>query len=568
MTRLALTDFRSYADVDVSLEPGVTIFSGLNGEGKTNLVEAVGYAATLASHRAAQDAPLIRRDADQAIIRVAVSTGSNDALVEIELNAGRANRVRLNRTPLAKPREVLGVLRTVLFAPEDLALVKGDPGDRRRFLDDLLVAMAPRYAAVRADYDRVLKQRTALLKSAGPKGGPRGNRQSREAVTATLDVWDAHLGRTGAELLVAREHLVAALRPHVENAYTAVAGGDRGPAAIEYRRSFESQAPDPGASHGERVRATELALRAALLEVRASELDRGVCLAGPHRDELDLMIRNLPARGYASHGESWSMALALRLASFDLLRAGREDPVLILDDVFAELDAGRRDRLAALVASAEQVLVTAAVVEDIPSLLTGAHFKVAAGTLTGAEAAAAVAERRTPVPPDPERARLAAEALARARADAWARGERPGTAPRRPTQSHEREEREGVNPSGPPSATWAARPRRDDPQPLTAAVGGLLSARGWRERAAVGAVFGHWPDIVGPQLALHTKPESFESGELTVSADSPAWATQVRLMAPQLLKRLAEELGHGTVRHIRVKGPAGPPRSPGRLRVR
>jgi DNA replication and repair protein RecF len=407
LTRLALTDFRSYAAVDVPLRPGVTIFSGPNGEGKTNLVEAVGYAATLASHRAAQDAPLIRAGAEQAIIRVAVSTSANDALVEIELNAGRANRVRLNRAPLAKPREVLGVLRTVLFAPEDLALVKGDPGERRRFLDDLLVAMAPRYAAVRADYERVLKQRTALLKSAGPKGGPKGNRQSREAVTATLDVWDAHLARAGAELLVAREHLVQALRPHVERAYLAVAGGGRGPAEIAYRRSFEG--PDeitasgrpaaatgedpvdpPGVihrerasmSHGDRVRAAEKSLRAALLEVRSSELDRGVCLAGPHRDELELSIRDLPARGYASHGESWSLALALRLASFDLLRAGREDPVLILDDVFAELDAGRRDRLAALVATAEQVLVTAAVPEDVPGILTGARFTVAAGALT------------------------------------------------------------------------------------------------------------------------------------------------------------------------------------------
>jgi DNA replication and repair protein RecF len=387
LTRLALTDFRSYAAVDVPLRPGVTLFSGPNGEGKTNLVEAVGYAATLTSHRAAQDAPLIRAGAEQAIIRAAISTSANDALVEIELNAGRANRVRLNRAPLAKPREILGVLRTVLFAPEDLALVKGDPGERRRFLDDLLVAMAPRYAAVRADYERVLKQRTALLKSAGPKGGPKGNRQSREAVTATLDVWDAHLARAGAELLVAREHLVQALRPHVERAYLAVAGGDRGPAEIAYRRSFE--APDEaaehsgaGQSHGERVRAAEKSLRDALLEVRPSELDRGVCLAGPHRDELELSIRDLPARGYASHGESWSLALALRLASFDLLRAGREDPVLILDDVFAELDAGRRDRLAALVATAEQVLVTAAVPEDVPAILTGARFTVAAGALT------------------------------------------------------------------------------------------------------------------------------------------------------------------------------------------
>ncbi len=408
LTRLALTDFRCYAAVDVPLEPGVTIFGGANGEGKTNLVEAVGYAATLTSHRAAQDAPLIRAGAEQAIIRAAISTSSNDALVEIELNAGRANRVRLNRTPLTRPREVLGVLRTVLFAPEDLALVKGDPGERRRFLDDLLVAMAPRYAAVRADYERVVKQRTALLKSAGPKGGPKGNRQSREAVTATLDVWDAHLARTGAELLVAREHLVQALRPHVERAYLAVAGDGRGPAEIAYRRSFEAPdeiaaaserpagATDGGPaetadvihserateSHGDRVRAAERSLRAALLEVRSSELDRGVCLVGPHRDELELSIGGLPARGYASHGESWSLALALRLASFDLLRSGREDPVLILDDVFAELDAGRRERLATLVATAEQVLVTAAVPADVPGILTGRHFTVSAGALT------------------------------------------------------------------------------------------------------------------------------------------------------------------------------------------
>jgi DNA replication and repair protein RecF len=384
LTRLALTDFRSYPSVDVALRPGVTIFSGPNGEGKTNLVEAVGYVATLASHRTAHDAPLVRQGAERAIIRASVHGAARDALIEIELNPGRANRIRLNRAPLAKPREVLGVLRTVLFAPEDLALVKGDPGERRRFLDDLLVAMAPRYAAVRADYDRVLRQRTALLKSAGPKGGPRGNRQSREAVMSTLDVWDAHLARAGGELLVAREHLVGALRPHVERAYTAVAG-DRAPAGIEYKRSFRHDAAPAGeGGHGERVKAAADALRAALAEVRDSELDRGVCLAGPHRDELDLSVRGLPARGYASHGESWSLALALRLASFDLLRAGREDPVLLLDDVFAELDTGRRDRLAALVAGAEQVLVTAAVPADVPSLLTGARFTLSGGELSDA----------------------------------------------------------------------------------------------------------------------------------------------------------------------------------------
>lgn len=447
LTRLALTDFRSYASVDVTLGPGVTIFDGLNGEGKTNLVEAVGYVATLASHRVSADAPLIRQGAEQAIIRAGITDATRDNLVEIELNPGRANRVRLNRVPLPRPREVLGQLRTVLFAPEDLALVKGDPGERRRFLDDLLVAMAPRYAAVRADYDRVLKQRTALLKSAGPKaassraassraassktgssrastGRASRDAQSREAVTSTLDIWDAHLARVGAELVVAREHLVGAVRPHVERAYLAVAGGEKGAAppdgqdskagaAISYRRSYRGAAQGSGAAeegasgegasgeivrgdegndgggpgrygHKERVRAAEASLRAALAEVRDSELERGVCLAGPHRDELELSIRGLPARGYASHGESWSLALALRLASFELLRASREDPVLILDDVFAELDAGRRERLARLVAGAEQVLVTAAVPEDVPAVLAGVRFTVSAGGLTHA----------------------------------------------------------------------------------------------------------------------------------------------------------------------------------------
>jgi DNA replication and repair protein RecF len=387
LTRLALTDFRSYPSMEVALQPGVTIFSGPNGEGKTNLVEAVDYVATLASHRVAHDAPLIRQGTERAIIRANVHDAARDALIEIELNPGRANRVRVNRVPLTRPREVLGVLRTVLFAPEDLALVKGDPGERRRFLDELLVAMAPRYAAVRADYDRVLRQRTALLKSAGPKAARSGKPSSRETVMSTLDVWDAHLARAGAELLVAREHLVNALRPHVERAYAAVAG-ERGPAAIDYRRSFGGEGRDrceedaePG--HAQRVSAAADALRAALAEVRDSELDRGVCLAGPHRDELDLSVRGLPARGYASHGESWSLALALRLASFELLRGGpgREDPVLILDDVFAELDADRRDRLAALVSEAEQVLVTAAVPADVPQVLVGTHFRLSAGVL-------------------------------------------------------------------------------------------------------------------------------------------------------------------------------------------
>jgi DNA replication and repair protein RecF len=382
LTRLALTDFRSYADLSIELGPGVTTFSGPNGEGKTNLVEAVGYLATLGSHRVATDAPLVRHGAERAVLRAAV-TGAHGgthggALVEIEINPGRANRVRLNRAPLPRPRDILGALRTVLFAPEDLALVKGDPGERRRFLDELLVATAPRYAGIRADYERVLRQRTALLKSAGGRGHLRG--PARESVTATLDAWDAQLARAGAPLLAGRLRLVAALRPHVEAAYRAVAGGQPGQAS---GMSYRSSALNTDEGFDE-VAALETTILKAVAGVRASELERGVCLVGPHRDELELSVGGLPARGYASHGESWSLALALRLASFTLLRQGDEDPVLILDDVFAELDAGRRDRLAVLVAGAEQVLITAAVPADVPGVLAGARFDVRGGVISRA----------------------------------------------------------------------------------------------------------------------------------------------------------------------------------------
>jgi DNA replication and repair protein RecF len=388
LTRLALTDFRSYPELSIELGPGVTTFSGPNGEGKTNLVEAIGYLATLGSHRVASDAPLVRRGAERAVLRGAVTGAQGSALVEIELNPGRANRVRLNRTPMPRPRDILGTLRTVLFAPEDLALVKGDPGERRRFLDELLVATAPRYAGVRADYERVLKQRTALLKSAGAKGHLRG--PAREAMTATLDAWDGQLAKTAAPLLAGRMRLVAALRPHIAAAYEAVSGGQPGDACgISYRASAfnNSDADDtgvPGAGQDCDGPGLETAILKALAAVRASELDRGVCLVGPHRDELELSIGELPARGYASHGESWSLALALRLASFALLREGREDPVLILDDVFAELDAGRRDRLAGLVAAGEQVLITAAVPADVPDVLAGPRFNVRAGVVSRA----------------------------------------------------------------------------------------------------------------------------------------------------------------------------------------
>ena len=372
LTRLALTDFRCYQAADLALEPGVTSFTGANGQGKTNLVEAVGYVATLASHRVATDAPLVRSGAERAILRATVTSAGRSNLVEIEINPARANRARLNRSPVQRPRQILGTLRAVLFAPEDLALVKGDPGERRRYLDDLLVQSAPRYAGVRSDYERVVKQRTALLKSA--RGRPPGNRP----MLGALDAWDEQLARTGAELMAGRLELTVALRPLAVKAYAAVSG-DECAVEITYRPSLPDKT-EPAAD------AAQLAdsLRAALAESRGAELERGVCLVGPHRDELELRIGELPARGYASHGESWSLALALRLAGYELLRSAGDDPVLLLDDVFAELDAERRDRLAAVAAGAEQVLVTAAVPADLPAAMTATRFDVTGGVITRA----------------------------------------------------------------------------------------------------------------------------------------------------------------------------------------
>jgi DNA replication and repair protein RecF len=375
VSALSLVDFRSWPEVDLELEPGVTALVGANGQGKTNLVEAVGYVATLGSHRVSADAPLVRAGAERAVVRARVERAGRSTLVEVELNPGRANRARLNRAPVPRAREVLGVLRTVLFAPEDLALVRGDPSERRRFLDDLLVAGAPRWAGVRADYERVLKQRNALLKTAFL--ARRAGRSGGGADMRTLDVWDAHLARAGAELLAGRLELVEALRPRVASAYRDVSNG-QGEAGLAYRPSLEELPP------GRDRDVLAAALLSELARSRPSEVERGVSLVGPHRDELVLTLGELPVRGYASHGESWSFALALRLASYALLTAagdaaGDGEPVLVLDDVFAELDAGRRERLAELVGGAEQVLVTAAVAADVPEALSGSRVDVGDG---------------------------------------------------------------------------------------------------------------------------------------------------------------------------------------------
>ncbi|MGD8148757.1 DNA replication/repair protein RecF [Ornithinimicrobium sp. Y1694] len=404
LRHLELLNFRSYPSASVALRPGVTVLLGRNGQGKTNLVEAAGYAATLGSHRVAQDAPLVRAGAETAIVRAAIVRDGHESLVELEIVPGRANKARLNRSPVSRQREILGTVRTVLFAPEDLALVKGDPSERRRLLDDLLVARQPRWAGVRADYDKVVKQRNALLRSGqhlwrngrGSKGGGRGGRggagprlapgetleEARESALATLAVFDEQLAQVGGALLYARLRLLRDLRPYLRAAYRTISDSET-VADAAYRASVSGPMADrlaagelaTGEGGEDQVPAQEElvgALRDSIEAVRGQEQERGVSLVGPHRDELLLTLGELPAKGYASHGESWSLALALRLAGFQLLRHDLgTDPVLVLDDVFAELDTGRRERLAELVADCEQVLVTAADAQDVPESLLG-----------------------------------------------------------------------------------------------------------------------------------------------------------------------------------------------------
>ncbi|MGN6240122.1 MAG: DNA replication/repair protein RecF [Cellulosimicrobium cellulans] len=432
VSHLSLVDFRSYESVDVELVPGVNALVGPNGQGKTNLVEAIGYVATLASHRVAGDAALVRAGATRAVVRTRVVRGDRASTVELEIASGRANRARINRSPAKRPRDVLGIVRTVLFAPEDLALVKGDPDGRRRFLDQLAVLLVPRVAALLADYERVLRQRGALLKSATALRGRRATRRTRAAEPppdddaaegtssplATLEVWDARLASLGAEITALRLQLVAALTPYVAEAYEQVSAG-QGEAQIAYRSSVDEALDPDGAADGVPPRGEpgtdvdgptsglpdaptlEKRMLDAMRAVRAKEIERGVNLVGPHRDDVVLTLGGLPAKGYASHGESWSFALALRLASYRLLKDGAPagldsllwadqwgpdgEPVLVLDDVFAELDVRRRERLAELVAGAGQVIITAAVPDDVPALLDGARFAVHDGTVNRVE---------------------------------------------------------------------------------------------------------------------------------------------------------------------------------------
>ena len=407
LSDLALTDFRSYERAIVALKPGVTVLVGENGQGKTNLIEAVGYLSTLSSHRVSGDAALVRQGATAAVVQARVVRSSAPTTVEVEIYSGRANRARINRG-LVRPPEIVGTVRSVLFAPEDLELVSGDPAARRSFLDRIMVQLRPRMVAVKSEYDRAARQRAALLKSAGA-----ARRGGGSADAAALDVWDVQLARLGARITAARAEIVARLRPRVDEFYAKVSGG-RGPAEIAYRASAgrlterangAGGGPDFGEGTQEELRdvkLNEIRLISAMAERREEEIRRGVNLVGPHRDELELALGTLPARGYASHGESWSYALALKLASWRVLCGDESgewaeggEPVLILDDVFAELDARRRDRLARIVEEAEQAIVTAAVGSELPAELGGRRLTVTLGNVS--EEPESVSEEMTSV---------------------------------------------------------------------------------------------------------------------------------------------------------------------------
>ena len=413
VTELSLTDFRNYETAALELTDGVTVFVGSNGQGKTNLVEAVEYLSTMSSHRVSATAPLILAGAESAVLRAKVQAGRDDPrliTLELELTTGRSNVARLNRAPLQRPRDLVGALRTVVFSPMDIAIVRGDPSDRRAWLDSLVVTRWPRMAGVRQDLDRVLKQRNALLKAmSGRSRVPSGGDEE-----VTLQVWNEQLAAIGAELLHARLDTLADVLPHAQRAYETIAPVNNQIAvtyktALDLTRSLSrspgeapdlarslsrspGEAPDrverPGADPAQPAQRTEVreSLRFALLDAmearRRDEIQRGVTLVGPQRDDIELGIGALPAKGYASHGESWSLALALRLGGFMLVRDDGVEPVLVLDDVFAELDTSRRERLAGAVADAEQVLITAAVGADVPDFPAARRFRVDAGRVS------------------------------------------------------------------------------------------------------------------------------------------------------------------------------------------
>ena len=376
---LTLSNFRNYSTVELPLAQGINLLVGKNGQGKTNLAEAIFYAATLSSHRVSGYLPLIKQGETKAIIRLLARFEDRENLLELELTTEGSNRARINKSETPRVRDVLGYVNAVIFSPEDLDIVKRDPSNRRAFIDELIVQLTPRMAGVYSDYDRVLKQRNTLLKSAR-------NMSASASGLSTLDSWDQSLVRIGSEIIAARFDITSRIAPYLQAAYAAIADEKNDP-SIRIKSSLATNDIDSDGSEtflntGDRQEIEKL-FQSRLAEVRSKEMERGITLVGPHRDDLLLLLGTLPAKGYISHGESWSYALALKLASADLIRkdARAGDPVLILDDVFAELDSTRRSRLAALVSHNEQVIITAAVAEDVPSELSATRFNVLAGSL-------------------------------------------------------------------------------------------------------------------------------------------------------------------------------------------
>ncbi|RPA64724.1 DNA replication/repair protein RecF [Gordonia oryzae] len=369
---LHLRDFRSWPRVDVELAPGPVIITGRNGFGKTNLVEALYYLATLRSHRVSTDAPLVRSSSTSALVTATVENAGRELTASLQINAEGSNKAWLNTAPQRRPRDLVGVLRVVLFAPEDLLLVRGDPGDRRRFVDELVAQRGPRFVAARSDYDKVLRQRSALLKTAG--AAMRRGGSDAASVISTLDVWDAQLAALGGQVTAARIDVLGDLEPHFAGSYAAIAPHSR-PATLRYRPSVGDDIV-PAAGESADAQVIEAALLTRLGEIRGKEIERGLSLVGPHRDDVDLVLGSDVAKGFASHGESWSLALALRLGSVELARADGVEPVIMLDDVFAELDAARRRKLVEFTEGAEQLIITAAVAEDVPMGVGGRSIAV------------------------------------------------------------------------------------------------------------------------------------------------------------------------------------------------
>ena len=358
VTKLALTNFRSYKNLELEFEPGPTTFIGNNGSGKTNIAESLIYLAYLSSHRVSQNLPLLNLGSEQTIIRAEIERDARTLQVDLEINANKANRARLNQNPTKSQREILGALQVIYFSPEDLDLVRGEPTHRRDFLDKLLITRAPRLAGVISDYDRVVKQRNTLLKTRAPENA--------------LAPWTEQLINLGAQLSAERVALVEALNPYVAANYANL--NEVKPAVISYKSSADGLSTN--------TEENSQLLTARQIEVARQEIERGVSLIGPHRDDLHLQLGDFPAKGYASHGESWSMAISLRIGSYNLLKSEGAEPVLILDDIFAELDTTRRQQLTSVTQMAEQTFITAAVESDLPSELLTTKYYVTPGIVS------------------------------------------------------------------------------------------------------------------------------------------------------------------------------------------